>query len=129
MLRKNVGKITRHDVTRYLHHEEKLLSRRLKRSVFREQELHPVRKDLKRFYLNMKIAGHENDDLERLLDLLGAWHDRQQAFDHVIKTIYTGKLTGPESEPVSTIKNALAREKQDLFEKIAACYTSFEKSR
>jgi hypothetical protein len=57
-----------------------------------------------------------------MLDLLGTWHDYQIAFDHIVKTIHTGNLTAPESEPVKQIKYKLIADKEDTYEKIVAYY-------
>jgi len=124
MLKKKVDGITRRNVVDYLTEEQKALSKRLAHSIFREQELHLIRKDLKRFYLNMKMAKHNNDDLTELLDLLGTWHDHQIAFDHIVKTLHSGNLTESEKEPTVNIKFKLINEKEALFEKIVSFYVS-----
>jgi hypothetical protein len=122
LLKKNISHLTKKHVTRYLSTEETKLAKRLKRSIFREQKLHFIRKDLKRYYLNSKMADHQNERIEKMLDLLGNWHDYQIAFDHVVKTIYTGNLTAPESEPVKQIKYQLMTDKESYYEKIVAYY-------
>jgi hypothetical protein len=122
LLKKKVSQITRKDIIRYLDAEEKILSKRLKRSIFREQELHFLRKDLKRYYLTLKMSDHQNVNVEKLLDLLGTWHDYQITFDHVIEAIYAGRLTAPESDPIKKIKYDLINEKEGLYEKIVSFY-------
>ena len=123
-LKKKIEEITRRQILGYLHSEEKYLERRLSRSIFREQELHFVRKDLKRLYLNLLLCGHERKDLDNLVDLLGSWHDHQIAFDHVVKTIYTGQLTEPESEPIRNIKQQLINDKELLYVKTVSYYVA-----
>ena len=122
LLKKNISHLTKKHITGYLSTEERKLAKRLKRSIFREQELHFIRKDLKRYYLNSKMADYDNERIERMLDLLGTWHDYQIAFDHVVKTIYTGHLSTPESEPIKQIKYRLITDKESLYEKIVAFY-------
>jgi hypothetical protein len=122
LLKKKISHLTKKHIARYLSAEEKKLSKRLKRNIFREQELHFIRKDLKRYYLNSKMVEHDDERIEKMLDLLGNWHDLQIAFDHVVKTIYTGQLTAPESEPIMKIKYNLITEKEGLYEKIVAYY-------
>lgn len=117
-----IDRITRKNILGYFATEEKRLSRRLSRSVFREQELHLIRKDLKRFYLNMKIADRQHENVERLLDLVGQWHDHQIAFDHVIKAIYTANLTERESDSIRKIKFGLIGDKEHLYEDIVSFY-------
>lgn len=65
LLKKHVTQLTKKQIIRYLGKEEKKVGKRLKRSVFREQALHLMRKDLKRFYLNSKIAEHSNIELKK----------------------------------------------------------------
>lgn len=123
LLRKKASQLTKKQIIRYLGAEEKKVGKRLKRSVFREQALHLMRKDLKRYYLNSKMAEYSNERIETMLELLGDWHDLQIAFDHVVKTIYTGHLTGPESEPIKKIKHDLIADKESAYEKIVAYYS------
>lgn len=122
-LKKSIGQVTKKQIYGYLRCGERSLARRLRRSIFREQELHFIRKDLKKFYLNLKLSGHEREQLEKLLDLLGEWHDRQIAFDHLLKAIYMGRLSAAESEPIRKIKYDLIHDKEDLYEKIVSYYT------
>jgi CHAD domain-containing protein len=122
LLKKRMEQLTRKNILRYLKAERKKLGKRLRRSIYREQDLHFIRKGLKRYYLNSKTAEYNNERIERMLDLLGAWHDHQIAFDHIVKTIYTGQLTEPESEPIKQIKYDLINDKERLYEKIVAYY-------
>lgn len=126
ILRKKIRSLTRRNIIDYLTREQKILSKRLMHSIFREEELHLIRKDLKRFYLNMRMAKYNNDDLAKLLDLLGTWHDHQIAFDHIVKSLHTGKLTESEKAPAVSIKYKLINEKEALFEKIVSFYVSDE---
>lgn len=121
-LKEKISQVKKKHITRHLNTEKKKLKKMLPRSIFREQELHSIRKDLKRYYLNSKMIEHDYEQLEKMLDLLGEWHDHQMAFDHVVKAIYTGRLTVPESEPVKQIKSQLITDKENLYEKIVAYY-------
>ncbi|NJM26169.1 MAG: CHAD domain-containing protein [Bacteroidia bacterium] len=123
LLKKTVDALTARHVRRYLNAEENVLARRLKQNVFREQRLHLIRKELKRYYLNLKIAERPNDAVEKLLELLGNWHDHQVAFDHVVKVIYDGHYTAAECEPVKQIKSGLIEKKEDFYEKIVSFYS------
>lgn len=122
LLKKKISLLTKKHILRYLSAEEKKLAKKLKRNIFREQELHFIRKELKRYYLNSKMAEYEDERIGKMQDLLGNWHDLQIAFDHVVKTIYIGQLTAPESEPIKKIKYDLITEKEGLYEKIVAYY-------
>lgn len=124
ILKKKIKKLHSAQILKYVHAEEKRLFRNLKRQIFREQELHLIRKDIKRYYLNLKMAGQKNDFTEKLLDLVGQWHDHQIAFDHVIRAIYTSNCTPAENEPVKKIKYSLINDKERLYEEIVACYVS-----
>lgn len=125
LLKKKASQLTKKQIMRYLGKEEKKVDKRLKRNVFKEQALHRMRKDLKRFYLNSKMAEHSNERIEKMLELLGYWHDLQIAFDNVVKTIYTGHLTEPESEPIKKIKYDLIADKESSYEKIIAYYSNY----
>ena len=122
LLKKKLSQVTKKQIAQYLHAQEKALTRLLKRNIFREQKLHFIRTGLKRYYLNMKMASHQDERVEKMLDLLGTCHDYQVAFDHVVKTIYTGQLTDPESEPIKQIKQQLINDKEILYEKTISCY-------
>lgn len=127
-LEKSVDTLTAKTIRLYLKAEKNALARRLKKNVFREQRLHLIRKELKRYYLNLKIAGRPNDSVEKLLDLLDNWHDHQVAFDHVVKVIYTGRYTAAECAPAKQIKSDLAVKKEDLYELIVSFYSIDMKS-
>lgn len=124
VLKKRVDHLPAKQILRYVHAEEKRLFKRLKRQVFREQQLHLIRKNLKRYYLNLKMAGQQNNFTETLLDLVGRWHDHQIAFDHVIRAIYTSNCTAAESEPIKKIKYRLIQDKENLYEKIVSFYVT-----
>lgn len=124
ILKKKIKKLHSAQILKYVHAEEKRLFKNLKRQVFREQELHLIRKDIKRYYLNLKMSGQQNDFTEKLLDLVGQWHDHQIAFDHVIRAIYTSNCTPAENEPVRKIKYSLINDKERLYEEIVALYVS-----
>lgn len=122
LLKKKIAKLTKKDIDKYLNAERKKVARRLARSIFREQEIHFIRKDMKRYFLNLKAAEYESPRIERMLELLGEWHDHQVAYDNLVKNIYTGRMTRPESEPIKQIKFKLINDKEDLYEKIVAYY-------
>jgi hypothetical protein len=124
LLKKKVGKLTTKQISHYLQASKKSLSKKLRRSVFREQELHLIRKDVKRYYLNQKICSCADHNIEKLLDLLGVWHDHQITFDHVIKTIHTGRLAAAENESIIKIKYELISDKEALYEKIVSFYST-----
>ncbi|HEU5290161.1 MAG TPA: CHAD domain-containing protein [Cyclobacteriaceae bacterium] len=122
LLKKKVDMLTKKQISRYLKDEKENLWKHLKRSIFREQELHIMRRDLKKYHLNLKITEDADLKVETLLELLGEWHDHQIAFDHVVKVIHTGRLTESESEPIKTIKYKLIGDKEVMYEKIVSFY-------
>jgi CHAD domain-containing protein len=124
ILKKEIKNLRSNQILRYEHAEEKRLLKRLKRQIFREQELHMIRKDLKRYYLTLKMSGQPNDFTEKLQELLGRWHDHQIAFDHVIRAIYTSNCTPAENEPVKKMKYSLINDKERLYEEIVSFYVS-----
>ena len=121
-LKRRIQQLTKRQILDYLRSEEKKLEKRISRSIFREQELHFVRKDLKRLYLNLLLSGNKRKHLDKLLELLGSWHDHQIAFDHIIKAIYVGQLSESESAPIKKIKDDLINDKEHLYEKIVSFY-------
>jgi CHAD domain len=118
--------IKRKEIKRYFKMEERKLNKLLEKKIFKEQELHLVRKNLKRFYLNIKhISPYKMDEnLNLLLELLGEWHDRQIAYDQLIKAIYSGQLSKLEADLMREIKMKIRQDKDTLFEKIASAYAS-----
>jgi hypothetical protein len=121
-LKQSAKGITQKQIRQYLEAEEKRVSKRLKRNIFREQDLHNTRKDLKRYYLNLTLAKQHNEPVKKLLDLLGLWHDLQVAFDHLIKAIHTAGLNESENEPIQKIKSVLITDKENLYENIVSYY-------
>jgi CHAD domain-containing protein len=122
LLKQSAKELTRKQIRQYLEAEEERITKRLKRTIFREQDLHNTRKELKRYYLNLTMAKQHNQPVKKLLELLGLWHDLQVAFDHLVKAIHTAGLTEPETEPIQKIKNILITEKENLYENIVTYY-------
>ncbi len=123
-LKKKISQITKRQMLDYLRSEEKNLASLIERSIFREQELHFIRKKLKKLHLNLQISGHDRKQLDKLLDLLGYWHDHQIAYDHVIKALHVGRLSRSESAPIKKIKDDLVNDKENLYEKVVSFYTT-----
>ncbi len=121
-LKKIMDDLSRNDVRQYLRATEKDLTRRLAKSIFRQPKLHAMRKDLKRFYLNLTIAEDKNSTIKTLLDLIGQWHDHQVAFEHVTKALYTGNFTEAEAGTVEKIRAGLIAEKEGLYDEIISFY-------
>jgi hypothetical protein len=121
-LKQHVRDLSHKQLRNYFDAAQKRVAHRLRRSVFREQELHLIRKDLKRYYLNLRQANNQNIPLKNFLELLGMWHDRQRAFDHLVKAVYTGGFTAFEREPIEKIKEMLLVEKGQLYDRIASFY-------
>jgi CHAD domain-containing protein len=123
-LKKKIREITKQQIVDYLRSEEKNLPERMERSIFRQQELHSIRKELKRLHLNLQLSGHKREKLDKLLDLLGCWHDHQIAYDNVVKILHVGRLSRSESTPIKKIKTDLINDKENLFEKVVSFYTT-----
>jgi len=121
-LKDEIDELTNDDIRQYLHSEEKYLTRRLAKSIFRQPKLHAMRKDLKRFYLNLTISEDKHETIETLLELIGKWHDYQVAFEHVTKALYTGNFTEVEAAAVGKIRTELITEKENLYDEIISFY-------
>lgn len=125
----HLRKIRKRNIVRYFNGREREIIDLLKKKIFREQNLHLIRKDFKRFYLNVKnITPYKIDTgWAKILDLMGEWHDRQIAFDQLIKAIYSSTLTSSELDRLQKIKSELLVEKNNLYEQVIAAYANQNK--
>lgn len=122
-------KVRRRDIVRYFNTREREVIDLLKKKLFKEQNLHLIRKDFKQFYLNIKNITPYKIDIgwAKILDLMGEWHDRQVAFDQLLKAIYSSELTAAEMERLQKIKSELLVEKNNLYEQVIAAYANQNK--
>lgn len=113
------------DVNRFLKKEAMKIVSLTDKKIFREQNLHVIRKRLKNFYF---IAASAYDDMvipdpwHKLLELLGDWHDSQVAIEHLRKAIYFSSYTQTEIDLLYGIKQELIITREKLFDQIASTY-------
>jgi CHAD domain-containing protein len=115
-------------IASYFNSEWQRTNRRVHKNIFKERELHVVRKNLKNFLYGIKgVSAKNNTPLkerlrvwERLLTLLGAWHDCQTAFDDLTRIFYGD--SGKSDTVLKNIKLKLMIEKEKLFERILNAY-------
>ncbi|HEX5168382.1 MAG TPA: hypothetical protein VFW11_04370, partial [Cyclobacteriaceae bacterium] len=117
-----IRKIRRKDIVYYFNTRERKMIKFLDKKLFKEKNLHIVRTSLKRFYLNIKnITPYKIESgWTNIINLMGEWHDRQVAFDQLLKAIYSSKLTNHEIDRLHKVKSELLIEKDNLYEQIVA---------
>lgn len=122
-----LNKIRAKDLEHYFRQEERRLDTLLEKKLFKEQELHFIRKKLKRFYLNVtNISPYKfNKRLHTMIELLGAWHDHQVAHDKLMKALYSGHLNEPETNALREILLGIRHDRDALLERIVSTYNSY----
>lgn len=123
--------VTENDVKSLLKKRAKQLSALMERSIFKEQDLHIIRKKLKGFYFiarttypNMSIPKPCN----RLQTLFGTWHDNQVAIDHLRKAVFSSQFNQDEIKQLQKIKRELIENREKLFDQILSTYVLIERT-
>lgn len=124
-----LNKVTEKRVQHFLKTSGKKLNGLLKRKIFKEQDLHALRKHLKSFYFIAKI-GYENmiipEPWSKLLELLGEWHDEQVAIEHLRKAIYSSRFTQDEINRLYVVKREITDNRENLIDQIVSIYFLIE---
>ncbi|HEX8059526.1 MAG TPA: CHAD domain-containing protein [Cyclobacteriaceae bacterium] len=86
--------ISEKDIRKQLVRDTVALRNVFKTRTSKEDQLHAVRKKLKGFYLLTKKSWPKKtaEELSAFIDLLGKWHDRREAFLHLMKFEFTSKV-------------------------------------
>jgi CHAD domain-containing protein len=114
--------ISAKDIQKQLSDDSKSLRRLFSKKIFREDELHIVRKNLKRFYLVSKktLPAQTAGELNTFLELLGKWHDRKETFLHLMKFAFSPEVEGPERQRLNEIKSKILSDKESLFDQVVS---------
>lgn len=113
------------NVNIFLKKEAKKIVSLTEKKIFSDRKLHVIRKKLKNFYF---IAGSAYADIvipdpwNKLLELLGDWHDSQVAIEHLRKAIYSSSYPQTEIDLLDRIKQELIVNREKLFDQITATY-------
>ena len=117
--------ITEKRMRRFLKLKVKKLERLLEDYIFKEQRLHIIRKNFKRFYFIVKMAYPKAalpEPWNRLLELLGEWHDNQVVIEHLRKAIYCSQFTQDEIDRLCAVRREMIEHRESLLLKIVRTY-------
>jgi CHAD domain-containing protein len=119
-----IFKVSRKEIEHYLERETIRIKESLKKDVFIEDRFHIIRKRLKNFYYNAKLTTSKKkmEALDRFLDLIGTWHDRKVAADHLAKVIYGDKPATSERGQIDAVRHALVADKERTVDDILSMY-------
>ena len=118
--------VTEKDIKRFLKKDAKKLSSLTERKIFRERDLHVIRKRLKNFYFIAKSAYSHiviPDPWNKLLELLGHWHDSQVSIEHLRKAIYVSSYNQSEIDRLYAVKQELIVDREKIFDQISSTYS------
>ncbi len=72
-----INQIENSSLLLYFQKERKDLLNKCRTKKFNTNDLHRLRKSLKRYFYNLKYIGIKNSGAKEVLDLIGKWHDCQ----------------------------------------------------
>lgn len=124
-----LNKISENQLKQFLKKKSGKLVRMIERKIFEEQYLHLLRKKLKRFYFIARMLYPDvtiPEPWNRLMELLGKWHDEQIAIEHLRKAIYSSRFSQDEINRLHDIKRKITDNREDLFDQIVATYFLIE---
>jgi CHAD domain-containing protein len=105
-------------------YNKKVLSKikNLIKASFVEKDLHKIRMKLKEFYYNLKLTNARSNrlvkNLNRLLELIGSWHDYYFVIIRLDELISKGKLNEKETMVLQAIRGNAVLKKRVLLNKI-----------
>jgi CHAD domain-containing protein len=124
-----LNKVTEKRAHHFLKTNARKLNEILERGIFKERDLHKIRKKLKSFYFIAKIT-NENmtipEPWNKLLELLGKWHDEQVAVEHLRKATYSSRFSQDEVNRLYVVKREITDNRENLFDQIVATYFLIE---
>jgi hypothetical protein len=62
----------------------------------------------------------------RLLELLGEWHDDQAVIEHLRKAVYLSRFNQAEGNMLTKVKDEMIVHREDLLAKIVATFFSIQ---
>jgi hypothetical protein len=121
-----IDAVAEKDIKTFLKKDAKKLSSLTERKIFRERDLHVIRKRLKNFYFIAKSAYSHivtPDPWNKLLELLGHWHDSQVSIEHLRKAIYVSSYHQSEIDRLYAVKQELIVAREKIFDQISSTYS------
>jgi CHAD domain-containing protein len=121
---KSIAALKHKDVNRYFKKEEKKIKQLLKQHAA-AKKLHPLRRQLKSFYYNLKAAGWNSRDIpfnkmDAIQELLGKWHDGRVAEKYIAEQKVEKGTNKMEKKRFDRIKAQLHKENSFLIEQAEA---------
>ncbi len=124
-----LNKVTEKRVRHFLKTNAVKLNELLERGIYKDEDLHVIRKKLKSFYFIAKMtykAMTIPEPWNKLLELLGKWHDDQVAIEHLRKAIYSSRYSQDEVNKLYKVKREITENRENLFDEIVATYFLIE---
>jgi hypothetical protein len=124
-----LNQVTEKRVRHFLKTNAGKLHQLLKRGIFKDEDLHVIRKKLKSFYFIAKMTYKTitiPEPWNKLLELLGKWHDDKVAIEHLRKAIYSSRYSQDEVNRLYMVKREITENRENLFDQIVGTYFLIE---
>lgn len=124
-----LDKVSEKHVKQFLKKKSRKLVEITEGKIFKEQYLHILRKKLKGFYFMAKMKYPDMtipEPWNKLLELLGKWHDEQVAIEHLRKAIYSSRFGQDEINRLYKVKREIMENRETLSDQIVATFFLIE---
>lgn len=124
-----LNKVTENRIKLFLKTNARKINKILEEGILKERKLHGIRKKLKSFYFVARTAYPDMivpDPWNKLMELLGKWHDNQVAIEHLWKAIYSCRFHQDEVTRLYSVKREITENRENLFDQIVATFYIIE---
>lgn len=115
-------KLDKKNISRYIDHQEKSLRKTLKHRLKKNKEIHDLRKQLKNILYVQKLPGFKKSmpvqDIEKIAEQLGQWHDYAVMNKHFEKVLSSDSLPDAEIAKLQQVNNEFSSKRERLIRKV-----------
>jgi CHAD domain-containing protein len=119
----SVAKINMGDALALISQAKKEITALTKPGKLKPSKVHELRKGLKKYYyylksLDVKVQSHIFKNGDRLMEIMGKWHDGRIINRHLLRITKNHKIPWPEIQPIKLIAERLQLKTDALYDVI-----------